>query len=83
MLMLTTYLQDLIVSGTIVYVTYCFMRVTAYGVLWLIEILSFKQGDRLHGYAERTLSHVGEEGVGSGQASAFPILGEANHASVE
>jgi hypothetical protein len=83
MLMLTTYLQDLIVSGTIVYVTYCFMRITAYCVLWLIGILSFKQGDDLHGFAERALSHVSEEGVGSGQASAFPILGEANHASVE
>jgi hypothetical protein len=83
MLTLTSCLQDLIVSGTIVYVTYCFMRITAYCVLWLIGILSFKQGDDRHRYAERTLSHVGEAGVESGQASAFPILGEVNHASVE
>jgi hypothetical protein len=80
MLTLTAFLQNLIVSGTIVYVTYCFMRIAAYCVLWLIGILSFKQGDAPHRYAEQTLSHVGE---GLGQASAFPILRETNDASVE
>jgi len=41
MLTLTTLLQALIVSGSVVCVTYGLMRVTAYCVLWLIE-LSFK-----------------------------------------
>jgi hypothetical protein len=82
MLTLTAFLQDLVVSGTIVYVTYCFMRITAFGVLWLIGTLSFKQHDA-HRDAERTRSHTGEEGVGFAQASALPILREANHASVE
>ncbi len=35
-------MADLIALGTIVYVTYCFMRITAYCVLWLIGAL---QGD--------------------------------------
>jgi hypothetical protein len=38
-------MANLIVLGTIVYVTYFFMRITAYCVLWLIGALSFKQGD--------------------------------------
>ena len=36
MLTLITVLQVLIVLGTIVCVTYCLMRFTAYCVLWLI-----------------------------------------------
>ena len=44
MLTLITLLQALIVSGTIVGVTYCLMHLTAYCVLCLIEI-SFKPGD--------------------------------------
>jgi hypothetical protein len=83
MLTLNAFLQDLVVSGTIVYVTYCFMRITAYGVLWLIETLSFKQSDDPHRDAERTRSDAGEERAGLAQASALPILREANHASVE
>jgi hypothetical protein len=83
MLMLNDFLQGLLVSATIVYVTYFFMRVTAYCVVWLIGTLSFKQSDHSHRYVERTLSNVGEGGVRSGQALAFPILREANHASVE
>jgi hypothetical protein len=38
-------MANLIVLGTIVYVTYCFMRITAYCVFWLIGALSFKQCD--------------------------------------
>jgi hypothetical protein len=38
-------MANLIVLGTIVYVTYFFMRITAYCVLGLIGALSFKQGD--------------------------------------
>ena len=83
MLTLTAFLQDLVVSGTIVYVTFCFMRITAFGVLWLIGTLSFEQGDDPHRDAERARSHAGEEGVALAQASALPILREANHASVE
>jgi hypothetical protein len=44
MLTLITLLQALIVSGTIVGVTYCLMHLTAYCVLCLIEI-SFKPCD--------------------------------------
>jgi len=46
MLTLITFLQALIVSGTILYVTYCLMRFTAHCVLWLIGKLSFKPGDQ-------------------------------------
>jgi hypothetical protein len=38
-------MANLIVLGTIVCVTYCFMRIAAYSVLWLIGALTFKQGD--------------------------------------
>jgi hypothetical protein len=38
-------MANLIVLGTIIYVSYYFMRITAYCVLWLIGALSFKQGD--------------------------------------
>ncbi len=53
MLTLITLLQALIVSGTIVCVTYGLMRVTAYCVLWLIE-LSFKPSDDPQRHADRT-----------------------------
>jgi hypothetical protein len=53
MLTLTPLLQALIVSGTIVCVTYCLMRVTAYCVLLLIE-LSFKPSDAPQRHADRT-----------------------------
>src|SRR5262252_6608854 len=53
MLTLTTLLQALFVSGIIACVTYCLMRVTAYCVLWLIE-LSFKPTDDLQQHADRT-----------------------------
>jgi hypothetical protein len=53
MLTLVTLLQALIVSGTIVGVTYCLMRLTAYFVLCLIEI-SFKPGDAPHQLADKT-----------------------------
>jgi hypothetical protein len=49
-----TFLQALIVSGTIVCVTYCLMRFTAHCVLWLIDKLSFKPRDDLHRHADRT-----------------------------
>jgi hypothetical protein len=52
MLTLITLLQALIVSGTIVCVTYCFMHLTAYGVLCLIEI-SFKPSDAPHRDADK------------------------------
>jgi hypothetical protein len=48
-------MANLIVSGTIVYVTYCFMHITAHCVLWLLGVLSFKQGD---GTAARIYEHV-------------------------
>lgn len=54
MLTLTNFLQDLIVSGTIVYVTYCFMRFTAYCLLWLIGKLPFKPGENRRRHAGRT-----------------------------
>ena len=52
MLTLITLLQALIVSGTIVGVTYCLMHLTAYCVLLLIEI-SFKPGDAPHRKADK------------------------------
>jgi hypothetical protein len=45
MLTLITFLQDLIVSGAIVYATYSLMHFTAYCVLWSIGKLSFKPDD--------------------------------------
>ena len=44
MLTPTTILEALIVSGTLVCVTYFLMRVTAHCVLWLIE-LSFRPSE--------------------------------------
>ncbi len=48
---LATFLESLIVSGAVVYVTYCLMRLTAYCVCWSIERLSFKAANigTLHG----------------------------------
>jgi len=54
MLTLISFLQALIVSGTIVFVTYCLMRFTAYCVLWLIEKRPFKPRDDPHRQADRT-----------------------------
>jgi hypothetical protein len=39
---LIIFLQNLIVSATLVYATYILMRLTAYCVLWSIGKLSFK-----------------------------------------
>jgi hypothetical protein len=58
-------MANLIVLGTIVYVTYCFLRITAYCVLWLIGALSFKQrdGSRLLPLASASVwERVGPEG---------------------
>jgi hypothetical protein len=85
MLTLITFLQALILSGTIVYVSYCLMRFTAYCVLWLIEKLTIKAGgDPSLARRSDTPSHVAEDVIGLGQTrSAFPILRETDHASVE
>jgi len=55
---LITFLEALIVSGTIVCVTYCLMRFTAYSLLWLIEKLSFQPDDGRHRCADRTSHRV-------------------------
>jgi hypothetical protein len=46
MLTLVDFLEALIVSGAVVYVTYSLMRLTAYCVCWVIEKLSFKSATR-------------------------------------
>jgi hypothetical protein len=46
MLTLVDFLESLIVSGAIVYVTYSLMRFTAYCVCRLIQKLSFKPATR-------------------------------------
>lgn len=58
MLTLTIFLQDLILSGMIVYVTYCFMRFIAYLLLWLIGKISFKPRDNRRHPADRRPSDV-------------------------
>jgi hypothetical protein len=85
MLTLTTFLQDLIVSGTIVYVTYFFMRFTAYCLLWLIGKLSFKPGDNRRHHADRTApSPVAENAVLVVTNDVrISSLRETSHASVE
>jgi len=64
MLTLITLLQALIVSGTVVGVTYCLMHLTAYCVLSLIEI-SFKPDDAPHRNADnaplRTFSKMSSD----------------------
>jgi hypothetical protein len=45
MLTLITFLQNLIVSGAIIYAAYSLMHFTAYCVLWSIGKLSFKPCD--------------------------------------
>ena len=42
MMTFVEFLEDLIVSGAVVYVTYSLMRFTAYCVCWMIQKLSFK-----------------------------------------
>jgi hypothetical protein len=54
MLKLITFLQTLIVSVTIMCVICCFMRFTAYCVLWLIGKLLLKPADDPHRHADRT-----------------------------
>jgi len=54
MLTLITVSQALIVSGTIVCVTYCLVHLTACSVLWLIEKLSFDPRDDPHRRADNT-----------------------------
>jgi hypothetical protein len=46
-------MANLIALGTIIYVTYYFMRITAYCVLGLIGALSFKQG-----WKSPTVAHI-------------------------
>jgi hypothetical protein len=56
-------MANLIVLASIVYVTYCFMRITAYCLLWLIGALSFKQGDGSLPLASTSMwKRVGPEG---------------------
>jgi hypothetical protein len=54
MLTVITFLQAIMVAGTIVCVTYCLMHVSAYCVLWLIEKLSFKPRDHRHQHWDKT-----------------------------
>jgi hypothetical protein len=54
MLTLITFLEALIMLGTILCVTYCSMSLTAYCLLWLIGKLSFKPGDNRRQHADRT-----------------------------
>jgi hypothetical protein len=83
MLTLIDLLQALLVSGIIVCVTYCFMRFTAHGVLWLIEI-SFKPADDLRQHADRTpVRMLPKTWLGWGNRRLISYLGETNHASVE
>ena len=64
MQMLNTFLQALIVFGTIVCVTYYLLRFTAYGVLCLIGKLSFKLGDDAYQHADRTALRMLPKGWG-------------------
>jgi hypothetical protein len=83
MLTLVDVLQALLVSGIIVYVTYCFMRFTAHCVLWLIEI-SFKPADDLRRHADRTpVRMLPKMWLGWSKRRLIYYLGETNHASVE
>jgi hypothetical protein len=81
MLTLIDLLQALLVSGIIVHVTYYFMRFTAHGVLWLIEI-SFKPTDDLGRHAEQTRIPMSPK-TRLGSANRLSHFGETNHASVE
>lgn len=85
MLTLITFLQALILSGTILYATYCLMRFTAYCVLWLIgKLLSEPRDAPSPARKPNAPSHVAEDLVELGQTtSAFRISRETSHASVE
>jgi hypothetical protein len=72
MVTLITLLQALIVSGTIVCVTYCFMHFTAHCVLWLIDV-SFAPAEDLYALRPNAPSHLAEDIVGVSGQSAFPI----------
>jgi len=82
MVMLICLLQALIVSGTIVWVTYYLMRVAAYCVLWLIE-LSFKPSDDPQRRRPNALSRVTEDLVGQTTASGFYLKKRTMHLSNE
>jgi len=85
MLALITFLQTLAVLAIIVCITYCLMQLGAYCILSLIEKLPFEPRDGPHGRKPNIPLHVAEDvRLGLGRTvSAFPILGEANHASFE
>jgi hypothetical protein len=57
MLTLVDFLESLIISGAIVYVTYSLMRFTAYSVCWLIQKLSFKPATKSVIQADQAPSH--------------------------
>ena len=83
MLTLIDLLQALLVSGIIVCVTYCFMRFTAHGVLWLIEI-TFKPADDLRRHADRRpVRMLPKTSSGWGNRRLIGYLGETNRAAVE
>ena len=83
MLTLIDLLETLLVSGIIVYVTYCFMRFTAHCVVWLIEI-SFRPADDIRRYPDQTpVGMVPKTRLGWRSLRLTSYLGETNHASVE
>lgn len=82
MVMFIYLLQALIVSGTIVCVTYYLMRVAAYCVLWLIE-LSFKPSDDPQRCRPNALSHVTEDVVRQTTACVFDLKKRTVHLSNE
>jgi hypothetical protein len=83
MLTLINLLQALLVSGIIVYVTYCFMRFTAHGVLWLIEI-TFEPADDLHRHVDRMpVRMLPTTWSGWGNRRPISYLGETNRPAVE
>jgi hypothetical protein len=64
MLTLADFLEYLIVSVAIVYVTYSLMRFTAYSVCWLIQKLPFEPATGPVMQAERAPSHPLPAGTG-------------------
>ncbi len=83
-LLQVTLLQALIVSGTIVFVTYCLMRFAAYCVLWLIDKLSFEPSDDRHRHADPTpICMLPKRYESEAMTVCFSYFGETNHASVE
>lgn len=83
MLTLIELLKTLLVSGIMLYVTYCSMRFTAHCVVWLIEI-SFRPADDLRRYADLApVRMVPKTWLNWGNLRLTSYLGETNHASVE